>query len=353
MKLSTVGAWACAASFCLSSWADTITVCLDGSCDYTDIQQAINASSDGDMIEIAAGTYFPSETIDTSGKAVTLRGAVNPVDATPISIISGQGVMRVVECTQGEGADTLFENLVFSGGLAAGNWSDNQGGGMYLSSASPTLLNCIFVGNVATFDGGGVYSGVACTPTFRNCGFIENSSGFDGAGMYTDGSSATLEACAFVLNSSGFNGGGVFSKTSALSLVNCVFNENSAYAVGGGMNNEGGNILLSGCEFTGNIASQGGGMFNHFSIPAITDTLICGNTPDQISGPWTDSGGNTIAEECPEPCAGDFNADGAVSGGDLGLLLVRWGTAGGDLNDDGTTDGGDLGLLLGFWGPCR
>ena len=40
-----------------ASNAETITVCLDGSCDYTDIQEAINAASDGDVIEIAAGTY--------------------------------------------------------------------------------------------------------------------------------------------------------------------------------------------------------------------------------------------------------------------------------------------------------
>ena len=29
------------------SYAETITVCLDGSCDYTDILEAINAASSG------------------------------------------------------------------------------------------------------------------------------------------------------------------------------------------------------------------------------------------------------------------------------------------------------------------
>jgi hypothetical protein len=46
---------------------------------------------------------------------------------------------------------------------------------------------------------------------------------------------------------------------------------------------------------------------------------------------------------------GDLNGDGVVDGGDLGLLLAAWGTAGGDLNGDGTTDGADLGLLLANW----
>ena len=69
--------------------ADTITVCMDGSCEYTDIQQAINAASDGDVIEIAAGTYYPAATIDTIGKAVTLRGEVGK-DEAPMTVIDGQ-----------------------------------------------------------------------------------------------------------------------------------------------------------------------------------------------------------------------------------------------------------------------
>jgi len=41
-----------------------------------------------------------------------------------------------------------------------------------------------------------------------------------------------------------------------------------------------------------------------------------------------------------------------VGGGDLGLLLGQWGSAGSpaDLDLDGTVGGGDLGMLLGGWG---
>ena len=54
----------------------------------------------------------------------------------------------------------------------------------------------------------------------------------------------------------------------------------------------------------------------------------------------------------PPPAApGDFNRDGTVDGGDLGVLLNGWGTAGAtDLDGNGTTDGGDLGALLANWG---
>lgn len=61
-----------------------------------------------------------------------------------------------------------------------------------------------------------------------------------------------------------------------------------------------------------------------------------------------------IAPEPVETCLGDLNGDGAVSGGDLGLLLAGWSLPGAsDLNEDGTTNGADLGLLLAAWGPCE
>ena len=43
-----------------------------------------------------------------------------------------------------------------------------------------------------------------------------------------------------------------------------------------------------------------------------------------------------------------------VDGGDLSLLLAKWGTASKeyDLDDDGVVGGGDLSLVLAAWGAC-
>lgn len=51
------------------------------------------------------------------------------------------------------------------------------------------------------------------------------------------------------------------------------------------------------------------------------------------------------------PMPGDFNGDGVVNGGDLGLLLAAWATleAKYDLNGDGIINGADLGLFLALW----
>ena len=54
-------------------------------------------------------------------------------------------------------------------------------------------------------------------------------------------------------------------------------------------------------------------------------------------------------------CPGDFDGNGVVDGGDLGLMLVAWGPCpdcAPDLNADGLVDGADLGLMLVSWGLC-
>ena len=83
--------------------ADTITVCPDGSCDHVDIQSAIDAAAWGDVIEIVAGTYQPVATLNTNGKPITLRGEVDG-EGVPVTVIEGLGLIRVLECTSGEGA---------------------------------------------------------------------------------------------------------------------------------------------------------------------------------------------------------------------------------------------------------
>lgn len=57
-----------------------------------------------------------------------------------------------------------------------------------------------------------------------------------------------------------------------------------------------------------------------------------------------------------QTCACDYNVDGAVDFGDLGLLLAAWGPAPAvsvfDTNADDKVDGADLGLFLLCWRQC-
>ena len=53
-------------------------------------------------------------------------------------------------------------------------------------------------------------------------------------------------------------------------------------------------------------------------------------------------------------CPADVDGNGTINGGDLGLLLLDWGSDAvrSDLNGDGLVNGADVGLMLLAWGPC-
>ena len=66
----------CLAVGALSSatFATTWTVDDDGKADFTNIQAAVDASSNGDVVAINPGVYYETQ-IDTLGKSITLSGA--------------------------------------------------------------------------------------------------------------------------------------------------------------------------------------------------------------------------------------------------------------------------------------
>ena len=407
-KRKAVG-WIVSACFSSSVGADTLSVCLDGSCDYTGIQAAIDEAMDGDVIEIAAGTYFLTETISPLGKAITLRGAVNP-KGIPLSILDGQDSVRVMICESGETSATVIEDLRITHG-----WSGGGGGLMNINSSTPTLRRIYFVANTATRggamynleggspmieacvfransalgsgtagDGGAIYS-ASGYPTLVDCIFEDNWANDDGAGYFGQvisqtrceyrrnhvpddggaiyGGSQTLIDCVFEDNSAGDGGGAIYNHSGATHLVNCTLTGNASGGDGGAIFTHS-NPRIHNSVLGGNTASGlGGGLFSVDAAPRVLNVVLCGNLPEHISGAWEDQGENCMTDHCGDgdrdgvfdcipSCLADLDGDGIVTGEDIGLLLGAWGTSGGDVNGDGATNSSDLGQLLAGWGDC-
>ncbi|MFZ6019286.1 MAG: hypothetical protein ACOYXO_06710, partial [Chloroflexota bacterium] len=70
------------------------TVCSSG-CDYTTIQAAVNAASDGDVILVSPGTYTENITINKNVKLLSTNGR----DSTTIEGISGVGAVGTITIT--------------------------------------------------------------------------------------------------------------------------------------------------------------------------------------------------------------------------------------------------------------
>ena len=85
-----------------TSFAETINVPGD----YATIQGAINASSDGDVIAVAAGTYY-EHSLNPGGKAITIGSASGNLDVT----IDAQQGGSVFVIGSGEGNGTVIKDL--------------------------------------------------------------------------------------------------------------------------------------------------------------------------------------------------------------------------------------------------
>ena len=128
-----------------TSFAATINVPGD----QPTIAAAISASSDGDTIAIAAGTYY-EHSLNTGGKAITIGSANGNLDVT----IDANGGGNVFKFISGEDDGTVIKDLVITGGQTSGD----SGGGIWCYYSNPTISGCTISGNTAVeSDGGGIY----------------------------------------------------------------------------------------------------------------------------------------------------------------------------------------------------
>lgn len=242
---------------------------------YCTIQAAIDDLPGGGEIVVAPGTY--NESINFLGRAINLHSSGGP----SVTIIDGGGAGTVVTCSAFEGPDTVLEGFTITGG------SNTNAGGMQNTGSSPTVTDCVFDGNMATFGfGGGMFNEFGSAPTVTDCTFIGNTVFAGGGGMYNTDSSPTVTDCAFVDNTaSGFGGGGMNNKDNSSPVVTaCLFVGNTAQ-FGGGMGNEHSILTVRNCAFSGNTAnSTGGGMWNNDSTPSITGCSFSGNTATLSTG---------------------------------------------------------------------
>ena len=199
----------------------------------------------------------------------------------------------------GTNSTAVLDGFTITGGNANGTKPDHRGGGMFNElDSSPTVTNCTFIANSATFRGGGMYNGDYSTPMVNNCTFTGNLAG-RGGGMCNDEESTTT-------------------------VINCIFSGNSA-SYGGGMGNDEGSPILVNCTFVGNSANNGGGMeTNERGNAMITNCIFWANSPNQISldyeggasasvtytdiqGGWDGMGNIDVDPLFVDPCDGDFH----------------------------------------------
>ncbi len=231
---------------------------------YATIQDAIDASSHGDRIEVASGLYTGSgdSVIDTSGKAITV---VAPFGAT----IWGAGQRTCVSCTSGESADTVIEGFILHQG-DGGDGELARGGGLHIQNSSPTILDCGIVMCASTH--GGAVQIRNSNATLHNCD-IRTNSATEGGGCYLDDFDGSITDCSIVDNiATGHGGGVVFTGNSTGTMDCCEVRNNNAT----------------------NWNAQGGGMYVHSGAPQLHDCKVSDNAAGDDNDPMNESKGGGL-----------------------------------------------------------
>ncbi|MDH3867146.1 MAG: right-handed parallel beta-helix repeat-containing protein [Desulfobulbaceae bacterium] len=334
--------------FIFSSVVFAATIFVPG--DYDTIQDAINASSTGDTVSVAEGTYYENILFPGNTTNITLVSENGPES----TVIDGGNNGSVV--TFAAGINATLDGFT----ITNGSTSENGGGIRIGSSSSPTIANCIITDNEA-FAGGGISCGDSSEPFITNSIIQNNSVTGDndqsnGGGIHASpAASPTITNCIIKDNTSDWNGGGLaFNTADEPLIVNCIFSNNTAAVNGGAITFKNSAPIITNCTFSNNSASSPGGAIacsNPLPGTAVSNSILWGDSPAEITcdantisvtysdiqGGGMGPGNPGIPGETTWPGTGNINADPKFvdeENGDFHLL-----------NDSPCIDAGDNSAL--------
>jgi hypothetical protein len=264
--------------------------------EYSNIQEGINASANGDTVLVAPGTY--RENINLNGHNIMLGSLFLCTGDTSFiasTIIDGNSAGSVITISSGENSTMTIIGFTITNGM------NPNGGGVYCIDSSPTIRDNIIVNNITSgtifSNGGGIccrHSGahiISNRITNNNSLHPDTSSAdfFGGGGIALFADSSTLiDSNIIEMNATEGCGGGVYCETSAVDISNnAIINNMANHNRGGGIYCEASGGIITGNSIIANSALDGGGIastsINTVNL-IIQDNLIKRNAVSPING---------------------------------------------------------------------
>lgn len=238
------------------------------------IQKAIDSTpATGGALCVAPGTY--KGLINFKGKPINLVSSGGP----SVTFIDGGGSGPVVTFATAEGKDSILDGFTVQNGKA------NYGAGILVNGASPTIRNSVLTKNMATGNlgrGGGIgVIGVQAHPAILCTRFLGNMASYSGGGlMSTYSANPYLRSDVFEGNRAPYGGGIGVHWSGRLDLGWTLLSANVATTDGGGIHagTPYGNVLVRQVWFKGNRAgSNGGGMWVPAGLAEVINSTFDGN----------------------------------------------------------------------------
>ena len=249
----------------------------------TNIQDAVDAASDGDTVVLAVGHYLLRAEVEVA-ENIIIRGTGDPSE----TIIDGQGLVR---CFDLGNTECVISSMTITHG-----YDDSNGGGIYCTGFNPVVSNCTIYGNTSDSFGGGmrygsVYNSMICSNTANYGGglsyslayhcLISSNRAFSSAGGIYHGTAAN---CIISGNISGSSGGGCYYA----SANNCLIIGNASESSGGGVYRG----AVTNCTISGNSSVPSGGestgrwpITASSGIMMITSDTMCIHRPTTLAVP--------------------------------------------------------------------
>jgi hypothetical protein len=258
-----------------------LTVCLSGppDCQYSQVQEAVDAAMAGDTILIATGVYtgvqVRSGLTQTAliSKSLTLRGGYNvsfdvwdPLAYTTTLDAGKQGRVLLIS---GSVTATL-EGL----SLVNGDAGQDDGGGLYAVTSTVTITDCRLIGNTASSGGG--LSLVGGWGSVSGSAFLSNTAAIEGGAVRVEGSRVSLSDSRFTDNKANA-GGGLYLQSSSNRLYGNWILSNTAVFTGGGLAVVSSTTAISNNMVLDNLATTGGGLALQKSPGTLSGNLLAGN----------------------------------------------------------------------------
>jgi hypothetical protein len=193
----------------------------------TNIQDAIDASTNGDTVLVTNGVYASGGLVMAAGitnrVALDIPITVQSVNGPWVTIIQGVNATHGTTSVRGawltNNATLIGFTLEGGGTFNSGSLLTGTGGGVWCASSNAIVDNCVIVSNTAFQYGSGVYEG-----TYNNC-LISSNNGWmqnNVSAVY----SANLNNCTIVNNS-------YFSVGPPTTLTNCIIYYNAMSQIEG------------------------------------------------------------------------------------------------------------------------
>jgi hypothetical protein len=193
------------------------------------LRQAVNLAdvqTTGDSISFDPSVFGTAQTITLTDGPLSLSDAAKTTIAGPgagLLTISGQSKSRVFDIAGGSAA---LSGMSIIDGLA------DDGAGLRNDGGTLSLTNVTVSGNVASNDGGGLYTAPGGSTTLSDVTVSNNEASVGGGVAVGPGAASTLKNCTISGNSASSDGTGVASLGGTLSLVNVTVSQNTSTAPG-------------------------------------------------------------------------------------------------------------------------